>query len=532
MKMENYTVQLNKENYFSVQSKLIEFGDETIRLVNLRSINGIIGEKFDLSDQKLQKIVHDYLKRSNNIELINIYSRKYNKFNWFEIYNNDEIINQSINELTENIQLADKFDESKVKNELKDSSGNLFPNKLYQNVHKNLPVFEKIDIDTCKFIPIWYINGSPKTKANCCELFTTFEILIHILSKRFISFKSILLDLSSTEIQESKNRNYSLEDYSGMRKRCLKDLLFKKDKIINELNEKIDKMNEKLDSYSKLIESQISKIENQTSKISSLESKLVGGLGVIQQMKEAQDLVSQYVQDSNNKQIEIFNKYIPPEAIGMKQTKETIMFIYSPSLNKTIKTEFPEEFEKDDVVLDTISCQTRDLENHLRKHKFDNKKDKIIIQKEFSNSLDLNKFIRRYSKHAKELKAKGKYFRKFIVNRFRIKEFKNEFNNYVNENYQNHKRIVYNLKGTSSNVSSVKNDTNELIQNYIYNEYHDTDEIENDLIVAKVDYLTKIVENFQSNQIETNKQIEKIENNQIETNKQIEKIENNQIETN
>lgn len=61
---------INKFNYFNIYSRLIEFGDETVRLVNLRSINGVIGEKFDLSDQKLQKIIMNYLTYSNNIEYV------------------------------------------------------------------------------------------------------------------------------------------------------------------------------------------------------------------------------------------------------------------------------------------------------------------------------------------------------------------------------------------------------------------------------------------------------------------------------
>ena len=64
---------INKFNYFNIYSKLVEFRDEIVRLVNLRSINGVIGEKFDISDPKLQKIVHKYLTYSNNIELLNIY---------------------------------------------------------------------------------------------------------------------------------------------------------------------------------------------------------------------------------------------------------------------------------------------------------------------------------------------------------------------------------------------------------------------------------------------------------------------------
>ena len=82
--MEKYTVQINKDNYFTVDSKIIESKGQIVRVVNLRSINGFIGEKFDLSDNKLKEIIYNYLRSLNNIELLNIYSRKLNGFNWFE----------------------------------------------------------------------------------------------------------------------------------------------------------------------------------------------------------------------------------------------------------------------------------------------------------------------------------------------------------------------------------------------------------------------------------------------------------------
>lgn len=84
---------------------------------------------------------------------------------------------------------------------------------------------EKIDLESINFIPLWHINGSPQTNAKYCELFTTFEILIHILSKRFISFKSQLLSISSTEIQYATEKGYGIEDYSQMKKNSLKQLL-------------------------------------------------------------------------------------------------------------------------------------------------------------------------------------------------------------------------------------------------------------------------------------------------------------------
>ena len=67
--------------------------------------------------------------------------------------------------------------------------------------------------------------GSRTSRAEFTELYTTFEILIHILSKRFISFKSEILSLSSTEIQNATARGIKIEDYSQMKKNSLKQLL-------------------------------------------------------------------------------------------------------------------------------------------------------------------------------------------------------------------------------------------------------------------------------------------------------------------
>lgn len=99
-------------------------------------------------------------------------------------------------------------------------------------MNPKLPKFKKQDIDSMEFIPIWYVNGSLQTNANYCELFTTFEILIHILSKRFISFESEILSISSTEIQNGTARGYETTDYSQIKKKALKDLLLQKDERI------------------------------------------------------------------------------------------------------------------------------------------------------------------------------------------------------------------------------------------------------------------------------------------------------------
>ena len=301
-------------------------------------------------------------------------------------------------------------------------------------------------------------------------------------------------------------------------------------KTIEDQTSKIESQTKTIEDQTSRIDYQTSRIENQTSKISSLESKLEGSLEVIQSIRESQEIITKIVQKTNDKQIEIINKYIPPEVIGRNQTKEVILFIYSPSLNITIRNELPDlEIDSDEIILDTISCQLRDEKNHLDRHKYDSENDEIIIRKEMCNSLDLNKFIKNYSKQAKELKGKGKFFRKFIINKFKIEEFKNEFNNYVEDLQKRHRGIIGSLKNSSKDVSFVKNNMDDIIQNYINNEYYDTDENESDVnrvIAARVEYLTRLVENVQTNQIETNKQIEIINSNQNETKEKISNLEN------
>lgn len=166
--MEKYTVQINKDNYFTVDSKIIESRGQIVRVVNLRSINGFIGEKFDLSDRKLKEIIMHYLIYSNNVELLNIYSRKLNGFNWFEIYSNQESSekqaqndhlayarcsksNEKI-ELSEYIKISNELDESKINPELKDKMNHMMPSKLYENLNSQIPKFEKIDLNSCGFI--------------------------------------------------------------------------------------------------------------------------------------------------------------------------------------------------------------------------------------------------------------------------------------------------------------------------------------------------------------------------------------------
>ena len=64
--------------------------------------------------------------------------------------------------------------------------------------------------------------------------------------------------------------------------------------------------------------------------------------------------------------------------------------INKPSLTADISNDY-EGLSINDVVLDSISCQLRDREQNLIKHKFDEDEDEIIFESRHGNSLDFTK---------------------------------------------------------------------------------------------------------------------------------------------
>lgn len=87
-----YRVQIDKTNYFELDGFILRLHDKEIRIFNLRSIRGHIGDEFTRKgDGKLQDIIKRHLTHVDNVELLNILSREINGFNWFEAYNEDFI---------------------------------------------------------------------------------------------------------------------------------------------------------------------------------------------------------------------------------------------------------------------------------------------------------------------------------------------------------------------------------------------------------------------------------------------------------
>ena len=95
----------------------------------------------------------------------------------------------------------------------------LISSEVLKRIHSSIQLFIHHEINEFNFYPVWYINGKQFSKS--CELYCHFNILIHLLSKVFIKFKSQLLDLAGVDIQVAVAKNQSLDKFIEYSKKDL-----------------------------------------------------------------------------------------------------------------------------------------------------------------------------------------------------------------------------------------------------------------------------------------------------------------------
>ena len=275
--------------------------DKEIRIFNLRSIRGHIGIDFTRKgDEKLNEITQHYLKKTDNVELLNILSREMNGFNWFEAYNEDFInIEDHIKEelmgmknSSSTIMGGTAHDPQEGKNSFQQASNSIIdiqvfkskvqskrgdelsPQALMNHLHEGITPYVKHSIDDFDYFPIWYINGTRTTKADYCELYCPLEVIIHILSKRFVQFKAKLLSLASTDIQLAVKKGEKLDDYAQFRKHQLIEACHAKDDKIDKLTNKVIDLTNVVVDQTKTIQEQNKTIQTQSNMIQDQSSKI------------------------------------------------------------------------------------------------------------------------------------------------------------------------------------------------------------------------------------------------------------------
>ena len=295
-----YKVQIDEVNYFELDGFILRLNGNEVRIFNLRSIRGRIGIDFNRKgDVKLQDIIMKYLTKTDNVELLNILSVELNDFNWFEAYNRD-FIDIDIHTKEELMRIenpasmsisgtGDANQEEKIPSqsiidvqvfhpEVRSKRGDeLSPQALMNHLHKGITPYIKHKPNDFDYFPIWYINGARTSNADYCELYCPLEVIIHILSKRFVQFKAKLLTLASTDIQLAVAKGEKLDDYTSLRKHQLIEACHAKDDKIDGLIKTVTKQTETIVHQSEQITDLVKK-NDELIQINTNQTKMINDL--------------------------------------------------------------------------------------------------------------------------------------------------------------------------------------------------------------------------------------------------------------
>lgn len=194
----SHRINIDEHNYFKIDGFTLQLDGKTLRIYNLYSIVGNIEKEFSSRrDYVLKQIIDTYLQVTDNVELINAVSRDLNDYDWFEAY--DEHANSNVTYSIEELMRLDcKVSINKFVADVR-GSNQLIPNKLYEYLNAFIYCEKHYNLEEFECFPVWFKNSNS-------ELYCTIEIVLHILSKRFSTFKTNILRL-----YEDKNHYDNIE---------------------------------------------------------------------------------------------------------------------------------------------------------------------------------------------------------------------------------------------------------------------------------------------------------------------------------
>ena len=429
--LPDYPVKLDKDssfvfNGFRLNGEL--FGD-------IRSIHGRIGG-FEFDKKILKKLIMDFLTFSNNVELVNILSRELNKFNYFEIYSEkSEVKNIELSNVIGNFEVSvitgSRFIDS-VKG--KSKNGLLSSEQVISHIHGGIELFKPLNFEKLDFYPIWWINGSRNNPK--CELFCHFSVMIHLLSKVFVEFKSQILQLAGVDIQIANETNMNVEDYSKMRRSTLIDICSKQHVQIIELTKTVNKQTEMIMVMRNDLNNQTQIIAEQKEYIDTLINMQTDSNNTLHRVEETVNdtktelrLVSNSLNTAKNdlndalRSSQIIANELARQTIENHSTETiefTLMFFRSSQVPKS--DEYKAEANERQI---WIGCACGELQNLMRT----TPSDKRIIFQRIVNSRDSCKFI---YKRLKRYIIKANY-RHILIEIDRLEEFFNEVDRLMDE---------------------------------------------------------------------------------------------------
>ena len=428
-----YQVKLGEIGYFEFEG----FRLNKVLFANIRSINGKIGDvSFD--KEILKKSIMDFLRVGTNVELVNILSRELNKYNYFEIYDKIKISNTSL-------KLEDLIGENELPvytgtsylDSIKSNSKNnyrLVPSEVISHINQNISLYKHIEIEKFDFYPIWYING-PKNDGKC-ELYCHFNILIHLLSKVFVEFRSQILDLAGIDIQKAVARNQTIENFIELSKEELLSKLETLEREKLELTNKNLSLTEKVDEVLKELRDRKIREEELLNEIRASREEI----DILTNMNiEANDKLSQNLEVNRDTNTELHivsdmftvmkddlnNVMFQSQILAEELTRQTIENHSTETIEFNLifftSTQIPKSSEKRGLANDDrtwIGCSVCEDTNISRVLPY----DKRVLYQRVVNSRDTCKFI--YD-NLNEFFIE-RYYKHILVENSRINDFLNE----------------------------------------------------------------------------------------------------------
>lgn len=226
--IKNYRINLNEDNYVIFNGIKFE-NDETKIYPNIRSVEIHINDQIYTysNDKSIKTIIKNYLRTQDDVKLINLISKRINDKNWFECYLDESMCGST---------------HAKIKPELLDEKSNIIIKELYETktLLKNECKYE----NEFSVYPIWHINGNHKTNADKCPLYCHYDIMLHILSLRFVEIKSQILNLSTTEFLKAVINNETIDEHIEHSYEELLNIIKRQKQIINQKNREIFNLKE------------------------------------------------------------------------------------------------------------------------------------------------------------------------------------------------------------------------------------------------------------------------------------------------
>ena len=511
-----YQVNLGKSGHFEFNG----FRINKVLFANIRSLKGQIGDvSFD--KEILKKNIMDFLRVGTNVELVNILSRGLNGFNYFEIYEESTSINKDLkiedilskfevsayadtsnldsissnsNDSSQDLKIEDVLGENELPasavtsylDSIKSKSKNsphLIPSEVISHINPNIPLYKCIEIDKFNFYPIWYING--KKNDGKCELFCHFNILIHLLSKVFIEFKSQILDLVGTDIQKAVARDQTVEKYLALSKDELitrlkmieatnsnlaKEKLSLLDEIkrmreesreqlaqvneqlahsneqLTQVNEQLAQSREQLNQSNEQLAHSNEQLAQSNEQLTDMNTKLTVANTKIDNLIDLVSTTTERAINSLDSLSTQLNESLPNSILTTGTTQELLIIFRCNSLENEMRDKGL--IGSNESVFDTIACQAKDKTRSLEFHKFDKLTDEIVREYSISNSIDLSKFIRNNATPDQaKFYSTQTHIRKLVYNR----------------NYEN--TLLERLDRYANSVADVRIEINQSIQN-------------------------------------------------------------------